>query len=275
MSTQATGLPALASALGVTLGLMAAIFILSRIFLRFGLLPLSAAISFSGFNTGLFYVLILPGTVVHELSHYLACLLTGVRVQDVALFSPQQDGAVGWVVHDKADPLRRNIIALAPFFGGSLAVYALMRLLLPASQIDPLTIVPNDLAQSFSTAFAAVRETLGATDLRRWTTWLAFYVLFSLGFSIAPSREDLGHLLTDGAAALVFVLLIRIIDLEFGLELSRSPSINNLAATLASGVQRFNALLLFACAFVALGTLVTIPVAFVVGLLRGGVAYST
>jgi len=265
-----SGLETLAYALGVTVALMGVIFVLSRILLRFGVLPLAAAFSLSGFNVLLLYLLIFPGTVIHELSHYLACLLTGVRVRQVRLFSPQKNGAMGWVMSDPADPLRRSVIALAPFVGGSLAIYALVRFGLPSGQIDPLTIAPNDVAQGFSTAFTSIVNALRTADLHQVTTVLVLYVLFSLGFAVAPSNEDLAPLATYGLLAVGLVLVVRVVDTHYALGLARSALLNNTAIFLTGVFQRLNALLLFACAVVGLGTLLIVPVAMVAYWLRSG-----
>ncbi|MCA1838420.1 MAG: hypothetical protein LC674_06620, partial [Actinobacteria bacterium] len=41
----------------------------------------------------IFYLLILPGVVLHEVAHYLACLLTGTRVLRFVPFSPQRSAS--------------------------------------------------------------------------------------------------------------------------------------------------------------------------------------
>jgi hypothetical protein len=254
------GLDALVYALALTVALMAALFGLSRLLMRFGILPLSAALSLSGFNSFLFYIIVFPGTVVHELSHYLACLLTGVRVHEVKLFSPQQDGAIGWVIHDRADPLRRSLIAIAPFIGGSVAIYVLMRVGL-STPLDPMALLPADLVQSLSSALLAALDTLRTADLHLIETWLILYALFSLGFGVAPSNEDLAPLFVDGLVAIGFILALKIADQQFMLGLAENSLLNSVGAALAGGVQHLNALLLFACAVEGLGTLFMVPVA--------------
>ena len=225
-----SGLESLAYGLGVMIVLMATIFVLSRILMLYGILPLSAAFSFSGFNLLLFYLLILPGTIVHEMSHYLACLLTGVRVRQVRLFSPQENGAVGWVVHERVDPVRRNVIALAPFLGGAVVIYLLVRFVLLSGQTDPLILASDDMAQGLRATVASVLDVLRSADLRQVKTWLVFYVLFSLGFAVAPSKQDLGHFVADGALALGLVLVIKVTDSYYELGLARSGLVNDVAA---------------------------------------------
>ncbi len=269
-----SGLETLAYALSVTVGLMVAVFVLSRILLRYGLLPLAAVFSVSGFNTFLLYLLVFPGTVIHELSHYLACLMTGVHVREVRLFSPQKNGALGWVLSDPADPFRRSIIALAPFLGGSLAIYLLVHFGLPAGELDPLTVVPGDLVQGFQASLTSIAATLQAADLHRASTWLVLYVLFSLGFAVAPSNEDLAPLFAYVLLALGLVIIIRAADQHYTWGIAQSEVLNSIALSLTRLFQRLNALLLFASAAVALGTLLIVPFAMLGLWLRSGLSSS-
>lgn len=263
-----SGLETLAYALSVTIALMFVIFVLSRALLRYGILPLAAVFSLSGFNTFLLYLLVFPGTVIHELSHYLACVATGVHVRQVKLFSPQKNGALGWVLSDPADPLRRSFIALAPFLGGSVAIYLLVRFGLPAGQIGELTVAPADLVEGFRTTMTAIALTLRSADLHQASSWLVLYVLFSLGFAVAPSQEDLAPLFTYGLVTLALVVLVRAADQHYGWGLAQSSLLNDAALLLTRGLQRLNALLLFAGSVVALGSLILVPFAMVALWLR-------
>lgn len=264
------GLETLAYALGVTVALMATIFVLSRILLRFGLFPLAGIFSISGYNYFLLYLLVFPGTVVHEMSHYLACIVTGVHVREVRLFSPQKSGALGWVLSDPADPFRRTLIALAPFLGGSLAIYALMRFGLPSSQIDSLTIAPSDLVEGFRVALSSVMTALRSVDMHRVATWLILYTLFSLGFAVAPSSEDIAPQTIFWLVLLGIVIAIRAADGRYGWALAQSSLLNSTATFFAGVLQKLNALLLFSCAVVALGTLLLVPFAMAGYWLRSG-----
>jgi len=76
------------------------------------------------------YLLAMPGTVLHESAHYLACVILRVpagrqlRTRDgrrarVRLFYPQRDPVTGSVIlgmvpHAKTDPVRGALIAIAP-----------------------------------------------------------------------------------------------------------------------------------------------------------------
>jgi len=78
-------------------------------------------------------VLVLPGVVLHELSHMLMAWLLGVRVLRVRLFQFRRlhDPRQGEVVVAQADPVRMSIIGAAPLVGG-IAVLVLLRPLLLA-----------------------------------------------------------------------------------------------------------------------------------------------
>jgi len=295
------GFTSLVYAAATTVGLMVALFLLSQAVLRYGLMPLSAALSLSGFNRPLFYLFILPGTVVHEASHLIACLLTGVRVRSFQLFAPQQNGVVGWVNHDRADIVRRNLIALAPFLGGSLMLYLLTRLAFPGVELSPESwaTTPGDvggtlgtllssvgealrgidlgnpvtwlfLYLAFSLGYGSVGEALRGIDLGNPVTWLFLYLAFSLGYGIAPSRHDLSPSLLDGAIVLGAVLLLRLADSALGLGLGESDVANSLAGGLAGLLQGLNALLLFSAVLVAAGAVFLIPLAAIIYRLRGG-----
>jgi hypothetical protein len=266
------GFDALAYALGMALALMAVLFVLSRLVVRYGLVPLSAALSFSGFNTSLFYLLILPGTVVHELSHYLACIVTFVRVRQLRLFSPQSDGTLGWVAYDKPDPFRRSLIALAPFIGGSVGIFLIVHAAFPAAQLAPLAPAPGDVTQSLSAAMSSIIVTLRSADLGQVVTWIVLYLLFSLSFGVAPSNDDLAPLAVYGLAALAVVIGVRLADEQFGWGLVQSSEVDSAATLLARLFQGLNGLLLFACAVVGMGALVLVPIATLVYWLRSALA---
>ncbi len=61
-------------------------------------------------------VLFLPGMVVHEFSHVLGCLLTGVKIHSVKWVGTDE----AFVQHDKPRASAGLIISLAPFVAGNL-----------------------------------------------------------------------------------------------------------------------------------------------------------
>jgi hypothetical protein len=70
-------------------------------------------------------ILLLPGVVLHESSHWLAARLLGVRTRSFTLMPElRPDGSIrfGSVETDRADPVRSALIGAAPMLMGSLVL---------------------------------------------------------------------------------------------------------------------------------------------------------
>jgi hypothetical protein len=82
-----------------------------------------------------FYLLVFPGVVLHEGTHYLACLVTGTRVVRFASFSPHRsaDGrlVLGYVRHERRALPIGAIIGLAPVLLNPLGILFATALLTP------------------------------------------------------------------------------------------------------------------------------------------------
>ncbi len=149
--------------------------------------------------TATYDVLVLPGVVLHELSHAAVALLLGIRVLSINLFQfrGQGDARQGEVVVAKADPLRMSFVGAAPLFAGVGCLLLLVRWL------DP-PVVALDLA--------AVGQV--GTLLSHWSTALALYLLFAIANTMFPSEADReAWWIVGGAlvllAGLLFLLGIR------------------------------------------------------------------
>ena len=80
----------------------------------------------------LLVMILLPGTIVHELSHFLTAAVLGVRVGTICLFPKiKESGKViaGETQIAQCDPIRYSIIGLAPFFIGMIIIYSISKLL--------------------------------------------------------------------------------------------------------------------------------------------------
>lgn len=86
------------------------------------------------------------GTIVHELSHLIMCLIFRHKIKDVRLFRPiesEYDGVLGYVSHTyKKGSIYQNLgnffIGIAPLIGGTLSIILIFRLFLPDS-FDAIT----------------------------------------------------------------------------------------------------------------------------------------
>jgi hypothetical protein len=130
-----------------------------------------------------YILLLLPGVIVHELSHLAGCILTITPVRGFSLL-PKEDGEgliLGSVTYrSTANPLKLLVISILPLFGGALALrYAAFLLLISPGSVDPL-------------AGAAMLHQLSQYGIRG----LIFaYCVVAVGAHISPSGHDLGYAL--------------------------------------------------------------------------------
>jgi hypothetical protein len=133
--------------------------------------------------------LVLPGVVLHESAHYLACLLTGTKVSRFAAFSPRRspDGrlVLGYVCHERRGFLIGAIIGLAPVLLNPLGIVLVTALL------TPLTL-SEVAAASFATVTHGLAGGFFADTPLLATVWA--YLSLSLALGSVPSREDLSSL---------------------------------------------------------------------------------
>lgn len=112
-----------------------------------------------------FYSLVfLPGTILHELSHWLTAELLGVRTGEIIILPSFEDPVnggrekLGSVQTEKTGPLRSFLIGAAPFFTGVFILWLL--------------------------------GTLLQNDRLWWQYFLIFYGVVVVGSSMLLSRED-------------------------------------------------------------------------------------
>ena len=129
-----------------------------------------------------FFFIFLPGTLVHELSHWLAAKLLGVPTGRIVIW-PQvkADGSLwlGTIQVGRSDPLRSSLIGLAPLISGSLLVTMMGAHL----QLDALG---SALA---SGSWELIGEALGRS-VSLPDFWLWFYLLFAIANRMLPSSAD-------------------------------------------------------------------------------------
>ena len=138
----------------------------------------------------LFYLLVFPGVVLHEGTHYLACLLTGTRVSRFAPFSPgrSDDGhlMLGYVRHERRAFPVGAIIGLAPILLNPLGLLVVTALLTPLTLREVAHLSGEVMAlEIFASGFLSDTPLLA-------TTWV--YLAFSFALGSVPSREDLSGL---------------------------------------------------------------------------------
>lgn len=210
----------------------------------------------------LFWTLFLPGTLLHEVSHWLTATLLGVKTRGFSLWPTVKDKGqlqMGAVQIEVGDPFRHSLIGLAPLIFGSLAVLWIGQGWLELERVGS-ALGSGDLPRIWQ----AVLETLAVPDVWLWlylifaisnamlpsasdreswwsvTLYLTLALLLLIGFdlnpSFSPEVEQVGRLILATllsafvitiAVDLLFMLLILVIELLFGWLLGRRVQYNS------------------------------------------------
>lgn len=131
-------------------------------------------------------IVLFPGVLLHESSHWLAATLLGVRTGKMSVIPRRQpDGTLqlGYVEYyksSKVGPIRESLIGAAPLIAGTLAI------LLIGLRVFAVT----DLAAAVRTGdivilTAAVSELLATPYILLW-----IYLIFAISNAMLPSRSD-------------------------------------------------------------------------------------
>lgn len=84
-------------------------------------------------SIGILIVLLLPGTIIHELSHFLMATILRVQTGELTVFPAIENDEVkaGKLFLGQTDPFRLTIIGLAPILIGLFLIYILCKLFIP------------------------------------------------------------------------------------------------------------------------------------------------
>lgn len=139
------------------------------------------ALLFSGDEqvaTIIYYMLLLPGIVLHELSHAVVATLVGVRTRRISLEPKAHRGgaiSLGTVHVESSDALRESLIGVAPLLTGSAIIVLLARWKFGIAYLplQPLRLLDTAL-----------------TCLRMPDAWLWLYLIFAISNAMLPSEAD-------------------------------------------------------------------------------------
>lgn len=127
-------------------------------------------------------LIFLPGTIVHEVSHFLVAALTGARTGKIEIFpeylEDERHVALGSVQTQKLNPIQGFLVGIAPFVSG-------MALLIWLASL---------LQVSF-------------TDRNIWLLILEGYFFFTIANSFIPSWTDIKQTLPFVIVSLLVALL--------------------------------------------------------------------
>jgi hypothetical protein len=131
----------------------------------------------------LYFVLLLPGILIHELSHWLTAKLLGVRTGQITLWPSKRRGnqmRMGSVKVGRTDPFRGSLIGLAPLISGSLAILIIGQLILGLGDLGEVL-----LNRQWGKVWGSLLAHLQAPDF-----WLWLYLIFAVSNAMLPSETD-------------------------------------------------------------------------------------
>ena len=142
-------------------------------------------------------IVLVPGLIVHEMSHILACLLTGATVKEASLIDAGREGRV---THTKpAIPvLGQALISLAPMIGcGACLWLVTVGFLQPVSdqfalghELPKELLKPEVCAKYLVDILTEMWAAVANADYRNWRTYLFIYLAVTLVIYLSPSRRD-------------------------------------------------------------------------------------
>jgi len=125
---------------------------------------------------------LMPGIVLHEISHALTARLLGVRAGRVSIGPRLADGRIqlGFVPVEETDFVRASLIGLAPLLAGTAVI-----LLIGYSVFDIGMMQQDFVNGDWAKAAKGLAETVKAPDV-----WLWLYLIFAVSNTMLPSESD-------------------------------------------------------------------------------------
>ena len=126
---------------------------------------------------------LLPGVVLHEVSHALTGLLVGARVGRISILPARSEGRIqlGFVPVEATGPVRTALIGLAPLVTGCLALLLIGYRGLRLGAMS-MALAAGDWAG----AVDGLEQAIHAPDAGVWA-----YLCFAISNTMLPSRSDM------------------------------------------------------------------------------------
>jgi hypothetical protein len=133
----------------------------------------------------IYFVIVLPGVVIHELSHWLVAKILGVRVS-LPKIGPVRKGrsrrvSLGSVRVSSVDPVRASLIGVAPLLGGSAVILLIGNWVLGVGELT--TAMSGQGLEGILDGLARVMQ---VADF-----WLWLYLIFAISNAMLPSESDM------------------------------------------------------------------------------------
>jgi membrane-associated protease RseP (regulator of RpoE activity) len=133
----------------------------------------------------IYFVIVLPGVVVHELSHWLMAKALGVRVRKLSIGPVRQKRgdrvSLGSIQVGNVDPVRASLIGMAPLLGGTAVILVIGFLVLGVGDL-----VHAIAGQGMEGGLAGLGQLVRIPDF-----WLWLYLIFGVSNAMLPSESDM------------------------------------------------------------------------------------
>ncbi|MBI1881682.1 MAG: hypothetical protein HYR94_26185 [Chloroflexi bacterium] len=169
----------------------------------------------------LFWALFLPGTLLHELSHWLTAFLLGVKTGHFSLWPQRKKSGelqMGAVQVESSDPFRHSLIGLAPLIFGTIAV-----LLIGQGRLELGRFGEALNSGDLEIIGLAILQVLLVPDV-----WLWFYLIFAISNAMLPSASDRESWRT----VLIYLTLALALTIGLGLNPTLPPELQAFGLTL-------------------------------------------
>jgi hypothetical protein len=125
---------------------------------------------------------LMPGILLHEVSHAVVAKILGARVGRVSIRPKLADERIqlGFVPVEETDVVRASLIGLAPLLAGSAVI-----LLIGYLAFDIGAMQQAFVEADWSSLVASFAEMLKAPDI-----WLWLYLIFAISNTMLPSQSD-------------------------------------------------------------------------------------
>ena len=152
-----------------------------------------------------YYLLMFPGILLHELSHFVIARVLGIKVTDFRLGPRKRKNSnsieLGSVSVYSGGTIRDSLVGVAPFAAGTAVL-----LLVSYTVFDVGTLGSIWNAEGWSGFFRTVRTMPQTPDF-----WLWLYLIFTVSNAMMPSRADrkpwlLASLYAGGVLLIAWVL---------------------------------------------------------------------
>lgn len=146
-----------------------------------------------------------PGVMIHELSHAFFCVLFRHKVVEMKLFSPEEDGTLGYVNHSYNPASRFHrignfFIGTGPIWGGIFMLWLVTWIFLPSEVLN----FHHGIIKAF---FNFLGHLFSVNFWCRWQSYCWLYLILTISSHITLSPPDLSGA-KEGAITLVATVFL-------------------------------------------------------------------